>query len=119
MLALSQRYPSPQALHKAGAKRLTTRRETARLRGAGGYVAQGLAAMRSQTVSVAGSKTAACLVAELAAQAARVLARRANLAEEAACSPSQRLRWCAGLPGVGPRIGAGILIESGVIRRFP
>lgn len=69
---------------------------------------------------VASADTAADLVAELADQLYRVLERCQRLEKEIerALFNLPEARILKSLPGIGPRLGARILIEIGVIRQF-
>ena len=84
------------------------------------WVEQLVAAAKSQTVVVAGAETAAGLVAELAEQLHRVLTRRQLLEKEIeqAFFGLPEASIVKSLPGIGPRLGATILIEIGDIRQF-
>jgi transposase len=83
-------------------------------------VEQLLVAAKSQTVVVPGAETAAGLVAELAEQLNRVLVRRQLMEKEIehAFFALPEASIIKSLPGVGPRLGARILIEIGDIRQF-
>jgi len=69
---------------------------------------------------VAGADTASQLVAELAEQLSRVLERRQQLEKEikGAFFTLPEASILASLPGIGPRLGARILIEIGDIHQF-
>ena len=86
----------------------------------GSGVEQLFVAANSQSVVVAGADTAADLVAELADQLYRVLERRQRLEKEIELAffnlPEASI--LKSLPGIGPRLGARILIEIGDIRQF-
>jgi transposase len=118
---LLKRYPGAPQVRQAGAKRLTAvLRATHRVHEPEAWVAQLLAAAKSQTVVVPGAETAANLVAELADQLHRLVVRRQRLEKEIdqaffALPEASILR---SLPGIGPRLGARILIEIGDIRQF-
>ncbi len=119
--ALLARYPSAPQLRQAGARRLVALlRATRRVHEPETWVKQLLDAAKSQTVVVPGAETAAGLIAELAEQLYRVLVRRQSLEKEIeraffALPEATILR---SLPGIGPRLGARILIEIGDIRQF-
>jgi hypothetical protein len=107
--ALLKRYPSAPQLRQAGAKRLVTLlRATKRVHQPEVWVQQLLVAATSQTVVVAGAETTAGLVAELAEQLHRVLARRQSLEKEIErvffSLPEASI--AKSLPGIGPRLGA-------------
>jgi transposase len=84
------------------------------------WVDELLVAAKSQTVTVAGAETAARLIAELAEQLQRVLTRRQSLEKEIerAFFGLPEASILRSLPGIGPRLGARILIEIGDIRQF-
>ena len=118
---LLTRYPSAPQLRQAGAKRLVSLlRATHRVRQPEAWVEQLVVAAKSQTVVVPGAETAAGLVAELAEQLHRVLVRRQSLAKEIerAFFALPEASIIKSLPGIGPRLGARILIEIGDIRQF-
>jgi transposase len=119
--ALLARYPSSPQLRHAGARRLVKLlRATHRVHEPEAWVEQLLVAAKSQTVVVAGAETAAELVAELAEQLYRVLDRRQRLEKEIerAFFNLPQASILKSLPGIGPRLGARILIEIGDIRQF-
>jgi transposase len=119
--ALLKRYPSAPQLRQAGAKRLiTVLRATHHVHQPEAWVEQLVVAAKSQTVDVAGAETAAGLIAELADQLQRVLARRQSLEKEIerAFFALPEASIIKSLPGIGPRLGARILIEIGDIRQF-
>src|SRR6266542_3563209 len=119
--ALLKRYSSSPQLRKAGAKRLVALlRATHRVHEPETWVQELLVAAKAQTVVVPGAETAADLVAELADQLQHVLVRRQRLEKEIdqvffGLPEASILR---SLPGIGPRLGARILIEIGDIRHF-
>ncbi len=119
--ALLKRYPSSPQLRQAGAKRLVALlRATHRVHEPEVWIEQLLVAAKSQTVVVPGAETAAGLVAELAEQLHRVLARRQLMEKEIerAFFALPEASIIKSLPGIGPRLGARILIEIGDIRQF-
>ena len=119
--ALLKRYPSAPQLRQAGAKRLATLlRATHRVHQPEVWVEQLLVVAKSQTVVVPGAETAAGLVAELAEQLHRVLVRRQLMEKEIerAFFALPEASIISSLPGIGPRLGARILIEIGDIHHF-
>jgi transposase len=119
--ALLMRYPGVPQLRRAGARRLVKLlRTTHRVHEPETWVEQLLVAAKSQTVVVAGADTASHLVAELAEQLRRVLERRQQLEKEIehAFFHLPEASILKSLPGIGPRLGARILIEIGDIRQF-
>jgi transposase len=118
---LLKRYPSAPQIRQAGPKRLVALlRATHRVHRPEAWVAQLVAAAKSQTVAVAGAETAAGLVTEMAEQLYRVLTRRQILEKEIeqAFFGLPEASIVKSLPGIGPRLGATILIEIGDIRQF-
>jgi len=119
--ALLMRYPSAPQLRHAGARRLVKLlRTTHRVHEPETWVEQLLVAAKSQTVALAGADTASQLVAELAEQLSRVLERRQRLEKEIerAFFNLPEASILKSLPGIGPRLGARILIEIGDVRQF-
>jgi transposase len=119
--ALLARYPSAPQLRHAGARRIVKLlRATHRVHEPEAWAEQLLVAAKAQTVVVAGAETAAELLAELAEQLHRVLDRRQRLEKEIerAFFNLPEASIVKSLPGIGPRLGARILIEIGDIRQF-
>jgi len=119
--ALLMRYPSAPQLRRAGSRRLVKLlRATHRVHEPEAWVEQLLIAAKSQSIEVAGAETAAQLVAELAKELYRLLDRRQHLEKEIerAFFNLPQARILESLPGIGPRLGARILIEIGDIRQF-
>ncbi len=117
----AQPYSHATPARRSSARRLVAwLRATHRVHEPEIWVKQLLDAAKSQSVVVPGADTAAELVAELADQLHRVLVRRQSLEKDIdraffALPESTILR---SLPGIGPRLGARILIEIGDIRQF-
>jgi transposase len=120
VLNLLQKYPSGQALARADAKRVATRLIKQRARQPEALAARLVEAASSQAATVPGAGTAASIVAELARQLDRVLARREQLGQEIETAffalPEGAI--LTSLPGIGPRLGARITVEIGDIGRF-
>jgi hypothetical protein len=115
------RYPSSPQLRHAGARRLVKFASCPhRVHEPEAWVEQLLVAAKSQTVVVTGAETAAELVAELAEQPNRVFARRRRMEKEIerAFFNLPEASILKSLQGIGPRLGARILIEIGDIRQF-
>ncbi len=120
VLAVVQQYPSGPAIKEAGVEQLTAALKAQRVRRAEAFAEQLHQAAMAQTVTITGSRTAACIISELAVQLAAVLVRRDALEKEIevgffALPEAAILR---SLPGIGPRLGACIAIEIGSIARF-
>ncbi|MFA5786326.1 MAG: IS110 family transposase [Actinomycetota bacterium] len=113
-------YPHPDALRRAGKTRLTRFLRTRRLHRPELFVEQVLVAIGEQHTVVAGAQAAGRLVADIAADLDRLLGRREELAKEIEkCFFAQpEAGILTSLPGVGPRLGARILVEVGEITRF-
>jgi transposase len=120
VLALLQKYPSGPALARAGAKLIAARLKAGRAQRPDLLAQRLLDAARAQAASVPGADTAAALVAELAGQLDRVVARRQQLGTEIehAFFALPEAAILSSLPGIGPRLGARIAVEIGDVRRF-
>ncbi len=118
---LLKHYPSAPQIRRAGLRRVVKLlRATQRVHAPEAWVGKLVVAAKAQTVVVAGADTAADLVAELADQLYRVLERRQRLEKEIerAFFNLPEASILKSLPGIGPRLGARILIEIGDIRQF-
>ena len=118
---LLKHYPSAPQIRRAGLRRVVKLlRATQRVHAPEAWVWKLVVAAKAQTVVVAGADTAADLVAELADQLYRVLDRRQRLEKEIerAFFNLPEASILKSLPGIGPRLGARILIEIGDIRQF-
>jgi len=120
VLDLLQKYPSGPALARVGAKRVTTRLLKQRARQPEALADRLVEAAGAQAATVPGAETAASIVAELAGQLDRVLARREQLGKEieTAFFALPEAVILTSLPGIGPRLGARITVEIGDIGRF-
>jgi transposase len=120
VLGLLQKYPSGPTLARAGAKRITTRLQAGRAHRPELLAERLVAAAGAQAATVPGADTAATIVAELAAQLDRVLVRRGQLGKEieTAFFALPEAALLTSLPGIGPRLGARIVVEIGDVRRF-
>ena len=114
------RYPTPQALRKAGRGRIenTIRKRSPRL--AKALAAAVLQALRAQTVVVPVESVMGRVVTEVVAELDRTLERRKRLAVDLEelfdAHPFGRILGT--LPGIGPRTGSRILAEIGDGSRF-
>ena len=118
---LLKHYPSAPQIRHAGLKRVVTLlRATQRVHHRRHGSSKLVVAAKSQTVVVPGAETAADLVAELAEQLYQVLDRRQRLEKEIerAFFALPEASIVRSLPGIGPRLGARILIEIGDIHQF-
>jgi transposase len=120
VLDLLQKYPSGPARARAGTKRVATRLTKHRARRPEALADRLVEAASAQAATVPGAETAASIVAELAGQLDRVLARRDQLGKEieAAFFALPEATILTSLPGIGPRLGARITVEIGDIGRF-
>jgi Transposase IS116/IS110/IS902 family len=120
-LALLRAYPSSPALHRAGPRRVERLLREQRVRQPEAWAEHLVAAAGAQTVAVPGAETAARLIAELAAQLTQLLARRGRLEREIerAFFALPEAAILLSLPGIGPRLGARIVVEIGAVARFP
>jgi transposase len=120
VLDLLRKYPSGPALVRAGAKRVATRLAKQRARQPEALAGRLVEAAGAQAATVPGAETAASIVAELAGQLDRVLARREQLGTEieTAFFALPEAAILTSLPGIGPRLGARITVEIGDIGRF-
>ena len=120
VLDLLRKYPSGPALARAGTKRVATRLIKQRVRQPEALADRLVEAASAQATTVPGAETAASIVAELASQLDRVLARREQLGAEieTAFFALPEAAILTSLPGIGPRLGARITVEIGDIGRF-
>jgi transposase len=120
VLAVLAAYPGGPALARAGAKRIATRLRAGRAHRPELLADRLVHAAGAQAATVPGADTAATIVAELAGQLDRVLARRQQLGQEIepAFFALPEAAILTSLPGIGPRLGARIAVEIGDIRRF-
>ncbi len=117
---LLTRYPDPGQFQRVGHARLVRFLQDRRARRPELLVDKILAAASEQHTVVAGSTTAARLVANLAQELRHQLNRRQALGKEIeSCFFEQpQAEILISLPGMGPRLGARVLVEIGDITRF-
>lgn len=113
-------YPGPGALRRARKATLVKFLRARRIRKAEALVQRIHAAIDSQRTVVPGSDAAAGLVGPLAEDLDRLLERRSGIEKEIeACFFAQpEAKVLLSLPGIGPRLGARILVEIGDVTRF-
>ncbi|WP_330328841.1 IS110 family transposase [Streptomyces sp. NBC_00536] len=114
-LTLLTGYQTPAALRRLGTKRLESWLRNRGVRGAGQIAEAALEAAGSQHTSVPGERTAAWMVHTLAAQ---VIALNQQVAEmdkliAARFREHRDAEILAGLPGLGPILGAEFLAATG------
>jgi transposase len=120
-LAVLQRYPSREALIRAGTKRVAAVLSESGAMEAAVFAQHLLTAARAQTVTLGGAARAEQLVRELAQQLSQTLLRREALEKDISALFFGRPEAAilVSLPGIGARLGARILNEIGNVRRFP
>jgi transposase len=119
-LVLLTHYQTPEAMRRAGEKRMSEWLARRGVRGASKLARTALRAAREQTIVLPGTDTAAALVARMAGELLDLDARLATATEELeSCFFSHpQARIVASLPGMGPRLGAEFLAAVGDISRF-
>ncbi len=117
---LLAKYPTPSALRAAGRARITRAVKARSPRLATKVTDDVMAALDAQSVAVPAEATIGRVVAELAVELDRLLARRDALAGEIEevflAHPFGEL--LSSMPGIGPRTGSRILAEIGDGSRF-
>lgn len=121
VLALLERYGGPAGLAAAGRRRLAALAARHAPRKADRLVDGILAALATQTVTVAGAKAAETILPRLAASLRQVLDQRAEIGAEVqkALDNHPLGPVLTSMPGIGVRTGTRILIEVGDISAFP
>jgi transposase len=121
VLALLQRYGSPDELEAAGTRRVVRLLKPLAPRLAEPLAAEIAAALAEQTVVVPGTRAAALVIPSLARQLAEILAQRRTL--EGQLNVLLEAHPLSGLltsmPGIGVRTAATILTTIGDGRAFP
>lgn len=119
-LGLLQRYPSREALLRAGLERVAAVLHELGAMEAAVFAQHLLTAARAQTVTLSGAARAEQLVGELAQQLSQALRRREALEKDISAlffgRPEATI--LVSLPGIRTRLGARILNEIGDVRRF-
>lgn len=120
-LGLLERYPDPRKLPRLGTSRVAAFLKQHRASGAGAFAGALVEAVKEQRTEVAGAPTAVELVRELVVELRGLIGRREVNAQEieAAFFALPEAPILLSLPGVGPRLGAKIVVEIGDIARFP
>jgi transposase len=120
-LGLLERYPSREALLRAGQPAVATWLAHLGARDAEVFALHLVTASGAQTVTIAGAAQAEQIVRELAVQLRRLVERREELEGEIAEAffrhPEAAI--VTSMPGFGARLGARVLVDIGDIGRFP
>lgn len=120
-LLLVARYNTPDGIRRAGAARIGRHLKKAGAVKAHELAGKAVAAAKGQTLRIAGQDTASSIVADLAAEVLRLgeaLAETDERVSEAFFSLPQA-RIVTSMPGIGPRLGAELVVEIADISRFP
>lgn len=114
-LALVARYQTPSAIRGAGKKRVAAYLRKRSVKGADALAEKALLAARSQRAVLPAEEVASSIVSELAEEAlslkGRVRALDAELGRRFFARPEAEI--VASLPGMGPILGAELLVEMG------
>ena len=113
MPALLEKYPSPDALKKAGQKRVATFMRKYAPRGGNAWAADIFEALDQQTVTVAGSDAAGLVLRQLGTQLAQLRAAREEVFEqvEVLVNYHPLCDLLTSMPAVGVRTAARIITE--------
>lgn len=113
MPALLEKYPSPDALRKAGQKRVATFMRKYAPRGGPAWATDTFEALDQQTVTVAGTDAAGLVLRQLATQLAQLRAARDEVFEqvEALVTDHPLYELLTSMPAVGVRTAARIITE--------
>ncbi|MDZ4167782.1 MAG: IS110 family transposase [Coriobacteriia bacterium] len=119
-LVMLAHYQTPEAMRRAGEKRMTEWLAKRGVRGAAKLARTALGAARAQAIVLPGTDTAAALVARMATEILDLDARLATATKELeTCFFSHpQARIVTSLPGMGPSLGAEFLAAVGDIGRF-
>ena len=119
-LVLLTHYQTPEAMRRAGEKRMAEWLAARHVQGAAKRAREAIGAARKQTITLPGTDTASTLIARMAEEILELDARLAQAAKELeACFFSHpQARIIVSLPGMGPSLGAEFLAAVGDISRF-
>lgn len=119
-LTLLTHYQSPAQLRRAGHKRIAAYLRKRGVKGFDGVAGKALAAAKSQDITLPGESTAARIVAELAAEILALKEHIELIDEEIEQRFFERpeAEVLASLPGIGPLLGAELLVAVGNISDF-
>jgi transposase len=119
-LVLLTHYQTPEAMRRAGERRMTEWLLKRGVRGATKLARTALATAKAQTIVLPGTDTAAALIARMAAEVLDLDVRLATATKELeTCFFSHpQARVVCSLPGMGPCLGAEFLATVGDIMRF-
>lgn len=111
--ALLEKYPSPDALRKAGQKRVATFMRKYAPRGGNAWAADIFEALDQQTVTVAGTDAAGLVLRQLGTQLAQLRAARDEVFEqvEVLVADHPLYELLTSMPAVGVRTAARIITE--------
>lgn len=120
-LLLVSRYNTPAGIRRSGVARIERY-----LKGTGAVKAHELAekavaAAKGQALRIAGETTASSIVADIAADVLRLSGAIAETDEQVgeAFFSLPQARIVTSMPGIGPSLGAELLVEIGDVARFP
>ena len=114
-------YATPEAIRRMGEARLSRWLRQRRVRGYADVAARAVAAARGQQTALAGQDVTASIVAELAG-AILALARSPQAAGpqiQGAFAQHPQAQIIESMPGLGPVLGASLLVATGDLAAFP
>lgn len=119
-LLLVERYNTSEGIRRSGAARIERHLQSKGAVKARELADAAVAAARAQSIRIAGQDTASAIVADLAGEVLRLSERIAETDERvnAAFFSLPQARIITSMPGIGPRLGAELLVEIGDIARF-
>lgn len=119
-LLLLTHYQTPDAMRRAGEKRMTEWLARRGAQGASKLARTAIGAARAQTIELPGTSTAAALIARMASEVIDIDARLKIASEELEASffSHPQAQIIRSLPGMGPRLGAEFLAVAGDLARF-
>lgn len=119
-LTLVARYQTPSAIRRAGRRRISAYLGRRSVKGAGALAEKALAAAHSQRAALPAEEVASSIVSELAGGALSLKERVRTLDAELGRRFFERpeAKIVASLPGMGPILGAELLVETGDLAAF-
>lgn len=120
-LVLLTGYVTPDRIRRIGQNRLTDWLRNRRVRGSADVAARAIAAAKAQTVVLPGQELTASIITELAT-AVLGLDDRLKVLDaqiEATFSEHPQAAIIASMPGLGPFLGASLLVGANDLRAFP
>jgi transposase len=120
-LILLTGYASPEQLRRVGETRLTAWLRRRRVRNYAAVAARALTAARAQSITLPGQDIAAAIIAELATNTLTLDQRLTDLDAQIAATFDQHPQAAiiASMPGLGPILGATLLVAAGELTAFP